>query len=202
MAFSKGSRLIDSLKEDEENISRKDLRYIVIERTFLYVYTSKKARKNDLDSSMIEDGNNANSVKILNLSKDMKVEMNFVSKRHGHCISIIDCNTSRPACTLLPVRLSSDFFRDEECSQVVGTKKFKNIRTQLFGTDINVGRKVDLLKDVSNHDNVAENESSPKPPTNAVSEALWPSTMPQIAPEEQNTTSLCLRFALDAASHK
>ena len=30
----------------------------------------------------------------------------------------------------------------------------------------------------------------------------WPLSLPQIAPEQQNTTALCLQFALDSACHQ
>ena len=241
MAFSKGSRLTDALKEDEENINRKDLRYIVIENNLLHIYTSKRSMKDD-DINESRADNNSNAVKVLKLSKEKKVEMNFISKRHGHSVIVTDMKTSRTVCTLLPVRLTSEYFRDEECSQVVGSKKFKKIRAQLFGTnaatvaDQNAGmsrisdstdpnkspsgrpnqtsykspnkspNRMRCLQDISN-DNDIDSSLSPvqlqhRNSINSNSCSSWPLTMPQIAPEEQNTTALCLQFAIDAAMHK
>ena len=102
----------------------------------MYVYKSKKRSKTDLDKSIATESiNDSNSVKILDLSKDMKVQMEFVSKRHGHSVCVVDTTMCRKACTLLPVRLSSEFFSDDEFSQIVGTKKFKAIRENLFGLE-------------------------------------------------------------------
>ncbi len=186
LAFSKGSRIVDSLNERQEFITRNDLRYIVIEGHLMYVYKSKKRSKTDLDTSTANESNDCNnSVKILDLSKDMKVEMEFVSKRHGHSVCVIDTSISRKACTLLPVRLSSEFFRDDEYSQIVGSKKFKMIREDMFG----------LQADPESADEHKYCDERPH-------DGIWPLTMPQITPEEQNTAALCLQFALDAASRK
>ena len=218
LAFSKGSRLIDSLQQDEENINRKDLRYVVIEGNQLFVYTSKK---NDLDGSALEGGtvnsktDSHNSVKILKLSKDMKMEMKFISRRHGHSVCVTDMATSKIACTLLPVRLTSKFFRDKEYSQLVGSKKFKKLQSNLFGiTTTSDGSTVaatstswdqgKILQDVSNCERNTTTTTSNGEKYNGgdkSNSSSWPSSMPEIAPEQQNTSALCLQFGLDAAKH-
>ncbi len=223
----------------------------------MLVFTSKK---NEVDtttnttisitsSSTSSNNNNHdsnyNSVKILHLSKEMKVETKYISKRHGHSISILDtientktftannitedpCNNDQKViCTLLPVRLHSQYFRDEEFSQLITSKKFKKIRHTLFGAstssmdtamakmnssygDSNNG----ILRDTSNEDEhtficneqqQGQEFNYKHPDTEIVhvpsSLSTWPSCMPQIAPEQQNTTAICLQFALDAACH-
>lgn len=195
MAFSKGSRLLDALENDEGSISRKDLRYVMIENNLLHVYTSKK-NKNELDTSLIDpdvsmdyqNTNKSSSDKVLKLSRDMKVEMKFISKRHGHCVCVIDRNTAKVACTLLPVRLSPSFFRDEEYSQVICSKKFKKLRDNLIG--------LDMSNDTNQCGVVDESKSKSETKSDE-----WPLYMPQIAPEEQNTTAICLQFALDTATY-
>lgn len=178
---------MEALEKDEENISRKDLRYIVIERNSLHVCTSKKS-KSDMDTSMMDPDlsigiDNKNSAdKVLDLSRNMKVETKFISKRHGHCVCVVDKKISKVVCTLLPVRLNPSFFRDKEYSQVIGSKKFKKIRDDLIG----VGKR-------SGH-SLRRNESLER-------KTKWPLYMPQIAPEAQNTSAICLHFALDAAIH-
>mmetsp|Transcript_9995 Transcript_9995/g.12677 ORF Transcript_9995/g.12677 Transcript_9995/m.12677 type:complete len:1018 (+) Transcript_9995:194-3247(+) len=190
LAFSKGSRLIDDLNIEDGDISRKDLRYAVIEHNSLYVYNSKKQKKQEQD---VETTNEIeNMVKVLKLSKEMRVEMKYISKRHGHCVLITDPKKDKTVCTLLPVRLCDNFFRDEQFSQVVRCKKFKKIQHCLFGQNPNTTRPV--FQEISNNDPHFAKEKENKSNSNT-----WPSTMPEIAPEEQNTTALCLQFALDGA---
>ena len=209
--------MIDSLNEGHRNINRKDLRYVVIDGKQMYVYTSKK---NDLDNSTMEGSNDShNSVKILQLSKDMKIEMRFVSKHHGQCICVIDTKTSKIACTLLPVQLSAKYFRDDGYSQIVGSKRFKKIRKSLFGMEEGEQQlqeqssyydsedNEEILNDISNHsnnENEKENETPGYQKKNTIgqsSSSSWPMTIQQMVPEQQNTTAICLQFALDAARH-
>ena len=235
---------METLETDGENISRKDLRYVVIKDNSLHVYTSKK-NKNDVDSSLLDadlsmsismnmsmdDSNNNNgsssnhtttntststkhgSYKVLNLSRNMKVETKFISKRHGHCVCVIDKKTSKVVCTLLPVRLNPSFFRDDEYSQVIGSKKFKKIRDNLIGvidsrsssSSSSYTRK--SITKASDHDNEGNYDDS-LIYTSFESQihdrgnkgnSEWPMSMPQIAPEAQNTSVICLQFALDNA---
>ena len=159
----------------------------------MYVYTSKKS-KTDVDTSVIDpdlsldmQSTNKNSAdKVLNLSRGMKVEVKFVSKRHGHCVCVVDKKISKVVCTLLPVRLNPDFFRDEDYSQVIGSKKFKRIRENLIGSNS------DSCSYEDENQNQKEVGSMPR---------QWPIYMPQIAPDNQNTSALCLQFALDAATN-
>lgn len=160
----------------------------------MYVYTSKKS-KTDVDTSIMDQDlsidvqsttNKNNADKVLNLSRGMKVEVKFISKRHGHCVCVIDKKISKVVCTLLPVRLNPDFFRDEDYSQVIGSKKFKRIRENLIGL---------------NSDSCSSYEDGNEKEVVRSKSGQWPIYMPQIAPDDQNTSALCLQFALDAATN-
>jgi len=316
--------LIDALSQDEEKIKDSDLRYIIIKGNQLYVFTSKKHETfyTSITGGRYDNGRHKkyNSMKVLTLSKKMKVETKYISKRHGHCVCIIDtkpesnskalksssnasvstsgsistsgslsttgsistCGSSasksekpKIVCTLLPVRLSSNYFIDDEYSQVIGSNEFNDIKHNLFGVNVDInfinnnnynndkneyldhdlndniydgdddastiqrpkitgrhrrrrGRQMtdSVLRDISNdnEDHVKNNNTNvPEEEQQHVEEEedeelnqcidddedkrnstllSWPLSLPQIAPEQQNTTALCLQFALDSACHQ
>ena len=122
VAFSKGTRLIDALLEDEKNIQRKDLRYIVLASGKLYVYASKMSY-----------GSNSEILnkKVLKLRSDFTVSISSLSNQHGQCVMVRD-NLGAVKCTILPVNISSELFCDDCCSEVVPIPEFRKQRHTLF----------------------------------------------------------------------
>ena len=92
MAFSKGSRLVDSLLSNEgPGIIRTDLRYVVIQGSSMHIFISakKEAEKSEADN-----------VKILKITKDMSVESTLISQRYGRCIEVKNRkNSNSTVCT-------------------------------------------------------------------------------------------------------
>jgi len=177
MAFSKGRRIIDVLKSGSD-LSRTDLRYVIISGSSMHVFTSKKNKKQELKA-------NNDAVKVLVLTEDMKVRMKLLSKKHGHCVTVEDGKRQNVTCTLLPVGLHPGMFRDQEYSQVVGQKKFDEIQGLFAKMTI-----------------VSESGVSRQQICNTVGKDMakkWPEYINDIPPFEQHTASLQTMFALDCA---
>jgi hypothetical protein len=146
------------------------------------VYRSKrnKPKKNDSLKKEKDD-----SVKILKLTKNMSVETQSISRKHGQCVFLKDRSTNVTFCTLLPVLLDPSFFRDQEYSQVVCQKKFNRISKNLFREKIEERSK---LKELS------LNGETSSPARND-----WPQYIDHVVSDEQNTAVMHVSFALDAA---
>jgi len=99
-AFSKGTRLVDKqllTKESQDQINRKDLRYIAITHDRqMHVYTSKKANDDKINSNDSEEA----AVKVLKMTKNMEIKVEYLSRQHGHCIIVHDFKISNVVCTI------------------------------------------------------------------------------------------------------
>jgi hypothetical protein len=122
VAFSKGTRLIDALLEDEKNIQRKDLRYIVLQSGKLHVYASKMSYENH--SEILNK-------KVLKLRSDFRVNISSLSNQHGKYVMIRD-NADIVKCAILPVNLNKSMFCDDSCSEVLSITEFRKQRHKLF----------------------------------------------------------------------
>lgn len=145
----------------------------------MHVFTSKKSHQHEFK------GNN-DAVKILALSEDMKVRMKLLSKKHGYCVTVEDRQKTHSVCTLLPIGVRPEMFRDEEYSQVVGQKKFQEMQASLF----------------SNRTLESKSDANRQPLGNTPRKGVrrkWPESITDVAPFEQHTASLHTMFALDCA---
>jgi len=178
---------------NKSKIKRDRLRYIILNNSRLYVYESK-----------------GKDAKILKLSKDMSVEVQNVSRQHGQCIILKDVRhegaiiegerDSDIVCTILPVRLTPEFFQDESYSQIVQSAQFKKIRDGLFAIEsapIANDSSRPILKEVQLSASKTPHPNNSKIPKQRQCE--WPTTFCETVPIEQHSAVLHIQFALDAA---
>jgi len=119
LAFSTKRRIIDKLRNGS-SLSRTDIRYVIIKGSSMYVFTSNTTKKSNH--------------KVLTLSEDMKVTMKFLSKKHGFCVTIKYITNLKLVCTLLPIQIYPEMFRDKDYSQVISEKKFEKLKKSIFTT--------------------------------------------------------------------
>jgi hypothetical protein len=234
VAYSKPAQSKDGLTDviayiqNKNKIKRKHLRYVVISEDFMYVYGSKKSCEENASrdsNAYTDDHSNTNSninncsdsnnnVKVLKLSHHMSVEIKDVSRQHGNCIIIRDnrlmeMRGSDIVCSMLPVRLTRAYFKDEGCSQVVESREFDIVRKDMFGQKtapallpapvINV-LETDRDRAVLRTKATKKKECiTPHPGSMNKKTAEWPRTVCETVPIEQNTAALFMQFALDTA---
>ena len=234
VAYSKPAQSKDGLTDviqyiqNKNKIKRKHLRYVVISGDLMYVYASKKSCEENVSrdsnaytddhsntNSNINNGSNSNNnVKVLKLSHHMSVEVKDVSRQHGNCIIIRDSRLmemrgSDIVCSMLPVRLTRAYFKDEGCSQVVESREFEQVRGDMFGQKtapalvpapvINV---LETDRDCAVLRTKATKKKeciTPHPNSMKKKAAEWPRTVCETVPIEQNTAALFMQFALDTA---
>ena len=207
VAYSRATKtegeFLDGLK-NKNKIKRKHLRYIVIEKNFMYVYSSRKQLGDgEEDSNSSASAGQEKGVKKLILSKHMTVEVKDVSRLHGQCIILRDARLkgvrqSDVVCTILPVKLTPEFFEDESFSQLIESKSFDAIRHNLFTRPAQntktCGPPQGILQDITFSAKTPHPDSRKKEQKNE-----WPITASEFVSIEQNVSSLHLQFALDGA---
>jgi len=112
-------------------------------------------------------------------------------------------------CTMLPVRLTRAFFKDEDCSQVVESREFEQVRGDMFGqktAPASVPAPVINVLETDRDRAVLRTKATkmkecitPHPNSMKKKAAEWPRTVCETVPIEQNTAALFMQFALDAA---
>ena len=205
VAYSKGPKakdeFLDGLRH-KNKIKRKHLRYIVIHEDFMHVFSSKKAQQDSDNESFYSD--TKQFAKKLKLSKHIMVEVQDVSKHHGHCIILKDkrlkgVRNSDIVCTLLPVRLDPSFFVDDNYSQLVESKVFEIQRSSLFATIPEVGNSNERPFILKEQQIASSKTPYPDHKAQIPRQNEWPITALETVPFEQHTAALHLQFALDAA---
>lgn len=228
VAYSKPAQSKDGLTDvieyiqNKNKIKRKHLRYVVISGDLMYVYASKKSCEENISrdsNTYTDDHSNTNSnstknVKVLKLSHHMSVEVKDVSRQHGNCIIIRDSRLmemreSDIVCSMLPVRLTRAFFKDEGCSQVVESREFEQVRGDMFGQKTapsSVPAPVINVMETDRDCAVLRTKTTkmkecitPHPNSMKKKAAEWPRTVCETVPIEQNTAALFMQFALDTA---
>ena len=195
VAYSREEGELQHFVQKKNRIKRNHLRYVILKENKLYIRSSRKAN-GDRDSQSLLSND-----KVLKLSTKMHVENEYISKRHGQCITIREPRlisekgkASDLVCTILPVQLDAGFFKDEECSQLISTDDYKKVRDYIFGKK-NGGRKDTIETNTNNR-----HDKTPYPTRENSLSSIWPMNLfDTTVPFEQNTTALHIFFALDVA---
>ncbi|GFH50378.1 predicted protein [Chaetoceros tenuissimus] len=195
VAYSREEGELQQFVQKKNRIKRNHLRYVILKENKLYIRSSRKAN-GDRDSQSLLSND-----KVLKLSTKMNVENEYISKRHGQCITIREPRlisekgkASDLVCTILPVQLDRSFFKDEECSQLISTDDYKKVRDSIFG------KKNGCRKDTIATTTKAYHDKTPYPTRDNSLSFVWPMNIfDTTVPFEQNTTALHIFFALDIA---